>query len=71
MTRCVHTLINMDGEHWHIETLNWILKHIRVGLQDVPSTLRNPVATLATVNGSEVEWSKDLSVRVSEVQNLQ
>jgi hypothetical protein len=46
------------------------VKHIRVGLQDIPSTLRNPVATLATVNGSKVEWSKDISVQVSEVQKL-
>jgi hypothetical protein len=46
------------------------VKHIRVGLQDVPSALRNPVATLATVNGSKVEWSKNISVQVSEVQKL-
>ncbi len=46
------------------------MKHIRVGLQDVPSALRNPVATLATVNGSKVKWSKDMNVRVSVVQKL-
>jgi hypothetical protein len=60
----------MNGVPWHIKMWNWVVKHIRVELQDVPSTLRNPVATLATVNGSEVEWSKDISVRVSEVQKL-
>ncbi len=46
------------------------MKHIRVGLHDVPSAPRNPVVTLATVNGSEVEWSEDISVQVSEVQKL-
>ncbi len=70
MTQCVCALINMNGVRWHIKMWNWVVKHIRVGLQDVPSTLRNPVETLATVNGSKVEWSKDISVQVSEVQNL-
>jgi hypothetical protein len=60
----------MNGVLWHIKTWDWVVKHISVGLQDILRALRNPVMTLATVNGSEVEWSKDISVQMSEVQKL-
>jgi hypothetical protein len=57
----------MNRISWYIKTWDGIVKHWSVGFQDVPSTLRNSVASLLAVDGGKSKRLMDISVRVSEV----
>jgi hypothetical protein len=46
---------------------NRIVKHVRVRLKYVPSTLRNPIPTLRTMNGSDLKRPMNECVGMSEV----
>jgi hypothetical protein len=63
----VRALINVNRISWHIKTWDGIVKRLSVGFQNVPSTLRDPVALLLAVDSGKVKGPMDIGVRVSEV----
>jgi hypothetical protein len=65
--RCVRASINVSRISCHIKMWDRIVKHWSVGFQNVPSTLRDPVATLLAVDSGKVKRPMDIGVRVSEV----
>ena len=54
--------INVNRISRHIKTWDGIVKHWSVGFQNVPSTLRDPVATLLAVDGGKVKRPMDIGV---------
>lgn len=68
ITRCVRIPININGVCQNIKTWNLIVKHVRVGLQFIPSILRYVIVTLTTMNGRKIKRPMNECIRVSEVQ---
>ncbi len=63
--------IDMNRISWHIKMRDKIVKHWSVGFQDVPSTLRDPVASLLAVDGGKLKRPMDIGVRVNGFTYLQ
>jgi hypothetical protein len=67
MEGSVCSAVHVDQICWHIKMWNWIVKHDRMGFEDVPLCLRDSVMTLALIDNGKVKRAMDESVRVSEI----
>jgi hypothetical protein len=59
--------VNMNGVSWNVKTWNWIVKHVGMRLQFVPSILRNSITTLPAMNESKIKWPMNEHVGMSQV----
>ncbi len=58
----------MNGISRNIETWNWIVKHVGMRLQLVPSILGNAITTLLATNDSKIKWPMNERVGMSQVE---
>jgi hypothetical protein len=66
--RCVCTVVDVNGISWNIKTWNWIVKHVGMRLQLVPSILGNGIMTLSAMNESKIKWPMNEHVVMSQVE---
>jgi hypothetical protein len=66
--RCVCTMVDVNRISWNIKMWNWIVKHVGMRLQLVPSILGNAITTLLAMNDSKIKWPMNECVGMSQVE---
>jgi hypothetical protein len=66
--QCVCAAVDVNRISRNIKTWNWIVKHVGMRLQLVPSILGNGITTFLAMNDSKIKWPMNKRVGMSQVK---